>query len=90
MQQGFYLTVTGKVQGVGYRHWFAKQAQAKGLTGYVKNLANGEVEAVIYGERCAVQAMLDQSLQGPPSARVTYLNYQTEAKTDYLDFQILG
>ena len=89
MQQGFYLTVSGQVQGVGYRRWFAKQAQAKGLTGYVKNLANGEVEAVIYGERCAVQEMLDQSLLGPSSARVSYLNYHSAEKTDYHDFQIL-
>lgn len=82
MQQGFYLTVMGKVQGVGYRRWFAKQAQAKGLTGYVKNLANGEVEAVIYGERCAVQEMLDQSLVGPSRAEVTYLHYRSYDQTD--------
>lgn len=38
MQHGFHLTVTGKVQGVGYRRWFAQLAQAKGLRGYVKKL----------------------------------------------------
>lgn len=31
MQHGFHLTVTGKVQGVGYRRWFAQLAQTKGL-----------------------------------------------------------
>ncbi len=89
MQQGFYLTVMGKVQGVGYRRWFAKQAQAKGLTGYVKNLANGEVEAVIYGERCAVQEMLDQSLVGPSCAEVTYLHYRSYDQTDDQGFSIV-
>lgn len=90
MQQAFYLTVTGQVQGVGYRRWFAKQAQAKGLCGYVKNLSNGEVEAVIVGDRCAVQDMLDQSLLGPQAAKVSYLNYHSHDQTDYADFQILA
>lgn len=89
MQQGFYLTVKGKVQGVGYRRWFAAQAQAKGLQGYVKNLATGEVEAVIIGEQAAVQEMLDQSLVGPTRAQVTYLHYQSHDQTDYHGFNIL-
>ena len=89
MQQAFYLTVTGKVQGVGYRRWFAKQAQEKGLTGYVKNLSNGDVEAVIIGEHRVVQKMLDQSLCGPQAAKVIYLNYQSHNQTHYMDFQIL-
>jgi acylphosphatase len=89
MQQAFYLTVTGQVQGVGYRLWFAKQAQAKDLRGYVKNLSNGDVEAVIIGERSAVQEMLDQSLLGPQASKVTYLNYQSYDQTNYTDFQIL-
>ena len=89
MQQAFYLTVTGQVQGVGYRLWFAKQAQAKDLRGYVKNLSNGDVEAVLIGERSAVQEMLDQSLLGPQASKVTYLNYQSYDQTNYTDFQIL-
>ena len=89
MQYGFYLTVTGKVQGVGYRRWFAEHAQAQGLKGYVKNLANGEVEAVIFGERAALQQMLDQSLLGPKEAQVNYLNYQSSDDDHYADFQMI-
>ena len=89
MQQGFYLTVSGQVQGVGYRRWFARQAQAKCLHGYVKNLSTGEVEAVIIGEQSAVQEMLDQSLIGPRRAKVSYLHYHSYMQADYDHFEIV-
>lgn len=43
------LTISGKVQGVGYRRWFEQYAVALGLKGYVKNLASGVVEALLLG-----------------------------------------
>lgn len=43
------LTISGKVQGVGYRRWFAQYAVALGLKGYVQNLASGAVEALLFG-----------------------------------------
>ena len=43
------LTISGKVQGVGYRRWFAQYAVALGLKGYVMNLDSGAVEALLLG-----------------------------------------
>ncbi|WP_407410620.1 acylphosphatase [Acinetobacter sp.] len=88
MQQGFHLTLTGQVQGVGYRAWFARLAQAKGISGYVKNLSTGQVEAVIVGDFFVLQALLDQSLIGPPRAQVTHLDYYSCKTFDYRDFKI--
>ena len=89
MQHGFHLTVTGKVQGVGYRRWFAQLAQAKGLRGYVKNLSTGEVEAVIIGLSHTLQEVLEQSLIGPSQAKVIALDYRSCSAYGYHDFQIL-
>ena len=58
------LNISGQVQGVGYRYWFAEQAQALGLKGYVKNLSTGEVEAVIAGTDSQLQEMIHEVGKG--------------------------
>ena len=88
MQQGFHLTVAGQVQGVGYRHWFAEQARRLEITGYVKNLSDGQVEAKIYGEHRKLQQLLEQSMQGPIQAKVTKLLYQSLDDRPSDQFQI--
>jgi acylphosphatase len=65
-----YLTITGRVQGVGYRAWFAAEARAAGLAGWVRNRSDGSVEAVIAGPAGAVEAMVAASRRGPALARV--------------------
>lgn len=52
--QALTLTISGRVQGVGYCRWFEKQALELNLNGYVKNLDSGEVETVIIGNEDAV------------------------------------
>ena len=64
------LRVCGRVQGVGYRAWFAAEAGAAGLVGWVRNRQDGTVEALIKGAEAAVAAMIRAAHQGPPSARV--------------------
>jgi acylphosphatase len=64
------LTVTGRVQGVGYRDWVMERAERLGLTGWVRNRLDGSVEAVIVGEDAAVGRMIEACRQGPPLARV--------------------
>lgn len=65
-----HLTMRGRVQGVGYRAWCAYEARARGLTGWVRNRANGAVEAVVAGDEALVAVFVDACRAGPPGARV--------------------
>lgn len=65
-----HLIISGRVQGVGYRKWTAAQANARGLSGWVRNRADGTVEAVLCGDEAAVQAMIVACRKGPMLARV--------------------
>jgi acylphosphatase len=64
------LRIQGRVQGVGYRDWLVGQAEAAGLSGWVRNRADGSVEALLAGEEGAVGAVLLAARRGPPMARV--------------------
>lgn len=64
------LRITGRVQGVWYRAWTAEQAQALGLSGFVRNRKDGSVEAVLKGPAETVQAMISKCHDGPPLAQV--------------------
>lgn len=62
--------ISGRVQGVWYRASTRDQAAAYGLTGWVKNLPDGRVEAVMEGDEELLRQMLAWCWQGPPNARV--------------------
>lgn len=65
-----YLVIRGRVQGVWYRGWTVQAAQALGLVGWVRNRVNGDVEALVQGQRADVERMIDLAWQGPSAARV--------------------
>ncbi len=65
------LSITGRVQGVGYRDWCLRTARAARLTGWVRNRADGSVEAVVQGPAEAVEVFVAACHAGPPPARVT-------------------
>lgn len=65
------LRVHGRVQGVWYRGWTVDQARALALDGWVRNRADGTVEAVIRGQEAAVREMVRRCRRGPVAARVT-------------------
>ena len=64
------LWISGKVQGVGYRYSTVLQARKLGVKGWVRNLADGRVEAVFEGNREIVEAMVKWCDRGSPSAVV--------------------
>jgi acylphosphatase len=74
------LRVEGRVQGVGFR-WFTRdRAVALGLTGFVRNLPDGAVEAVAEGSAAALDAWIRHVRSGPTMSRV--LTFSVEASTE--------
>jgi acylphosphatase len=64
------VIVSGRVQGVFFRDTCEREASAAGVTGYVRNLGDGRVEAAFEGEPAAVERMVAWCRQGPPRAVV--------------------
>jgi acylphosphatase len=65
-----HLRIEGKVQGVGFRQWTAREARQRGLSGFVRNRADGSVEALFSGDADAVSALAEACGRGPYGARV--------------------
>lgn len=65
------VIISGRVQGVGYRAWTQRQARARGLSGWVRNVTDGTVEALFSGDKDAVEAMIAACARGPLLARVS-------------------
>ncbi|MBR9972917.1 acylphosphatase [Magnetospirillum sulfuroxidans] len=65
------VLIHGRVQGVWYRGWTVQQAQALNLSGWVRNLSDGGVEALFHGAADRVQTMIDACWQGPAAAQVS-------------------
>ena len=64
------VRISGEVQGVGYRAWAVRRASALGLSGWVRNLPNGDVEAIFSGPAESVTAMIIQCREGSRMATV--------------------
>lgn len=66
-----HMVVEGMVQGVGFRWFVARHAEALGLHGYVKNLFDGNVEIVAEGDRSLIEEFIKEVRVGPRSARIS-------------------
>ena len=64
------VLISGRVQGVGFRYWVESTATALGVSGWVRNLRDGSVEAVYSGDPEAVDRMVAESRRGPRHADV--------------------
>lgn len=64
------LCIKGRVQGVFFRQSTKETAISCGVTGWVRNLPNGDVEAVLEGQEDAVRKVIEWCKCGPPAARV--------------------
>ena len=65
------MLVRGRVQGVGFRWFVREQARALGLAGWVRNLADGDVEVAASGAPAALASLRDALHRGPDGARVS-------------------
>jgi acylphosphatase len=87
--RGVRIVVSGRVQGVGYRYFARAQAQSLGVRGYVRNLADGSVEAVAVGPPDGVEQFVARLRDGPAAGvvRQCQVTPLEEAGT-HSDFQI--
>lgn len=86
---GRHCLITGKVQGVFYRQATKEQALLRGLTGWVKNLPDGTVEAKLFGDEAQVLTMLEWLATGPPRAVVSDLKISNIAIETYTSFEVV-
>jgi len=87
-----HITISGRVQGVGYRDSLREQALARGVAGWVRNRRDGTVEAVLQGDDAAVGAIVEWARRGPPAARVLEVQERAasgEHNRDYPGFERL-
>jgi len=85
-----HLYVSGKVQGVYFRQGMKETAEKNNVLGWVRNLPDKRVEAILEGEESNVDAVIDWSAFGPPGAVVEELKVVDENNSESLnDFEIL-
>jgi acylphosphatase len=86
-----HILVSGLVQGVFFRANAKRVADRLGLSGWIRNLADGRVEALVEGEEGAVEQFISWCRRGPPSARVEDVSVTYERPTgDMKGFLIVG
>ena len=83
------VLISGRVQGVGFRYWVLREAEALHLNGWVRNLPDGRVEAVISGPATDVEYMLELCWKGPSFSQVKNVDTKEEPGDVAPGFQIV-
>ena len=81
--------IKGRVQGVFFRAWTMQEATKRGLAGWVRNLRNGQVEALFSGPATQVDDMFEACKRGPEMARVASITYHADPPPEHTDFKKL-
>ena len=76
-----HVLISGRVQGVNFRAHTRDEAKRAGLEGWVKNLADGRVEAVFEGTRAGVQRLVTWCYSGPPASEIDHVEVEWEPPT---------
>jgi len=83
------ILISGKVQGVFYRDHTRNWASSMGLSGWVRNLADGRVETLVEGEKEIILDLERKLKKGPPLSRVENVHTEWEDYIgEFLDFRI--
>ncbi len=80
-----HIRVDGHVQGVGFRYFVYDFAQARALTGWVRNRHNGEVEVLAEGSRADLENLLTHIQRGPSRSMVTEVKFDWSEASDFYD-----
>lgn len=89
-KQRVHLFVKGKVQGVFFRQALKVMAKKKNVFGWVKNLKDGRVEAILEGEDVNVSSLVEWCHAGPANARVEDIEIRNEKyKGEFSKFEVL-
>lgn len=84
-----HVVVIGRVQGVFFRSETSLRAKRLDVAGWVRNLADGRLEAVFEGEEMNVKQLIDFCGKGPPGARVANVNVVWETYTgEFRSFEV--
>lgn len=84
------VLIGGRVQGVGYRAWMVREAQALGVWGWVRNCPDGTVEAMVHGDTDAVEELLRRCRRGPALAGVRTIDESAAEPPEGEGFRQLG
>ena len=84
------VLISGRVQGVWFRESCSRQAAMTGVTGWVRNLDDGQVEAWIEGESGAVDALEAWCRIGPSHAVVTAVSVEERVAKGHITFEVVG
>ena len=82
------MTVTGRVQGVGFRYSLRAEAERLGVSGWVRNRRDGSVDALLTGDPDAVEAVISWAHDGPSGARVDDVDVIEGAREAASGFEI--
>ena len=82
------LLIEGRIQGVGFRYFTRDAAVREGVTGWVQNLPDGRVEALLEGDEAAVTRVERALRRGPASARVEHVDVQVDMPGGYSGFNV--
>lgn len=83
-----HLIISGKVQGVFYRASAKKVARQLEITGWIKNIKGGQVEALITGAPASVKKFIDWAGTGPDKAEVGHVEVESRKVVPFEDFTI--
>lgn len=83
-----HLWVTGRVQGVWFRESMRRAAEANGVAGWVRNLPDGRVEAVVEGDDADVAQVVAWCRRGPERAQVERVDCEDEEPTGVVGFEV--
>lgn len=83
-----HVLISGRVQNVGFRHFTRTNAQKLGLTGWVKNLDDGSVEAVFQGKESVVEEMIGLVNKGPSYSKVADVEIEDLEDEIFKSFEV--